>query len=356
MNLRKPGFLAAIALFVLLFTSCIKDAPLNPEADIDSFIVDKKFLTSDVFIDQANAKVLLYLKKSAYDSGIVPRIVVTPGATITPPTGDTLRFDSTGTQQYTVTSQSGKYHKVYTVNVVNIGTWAWDFENWMIQPTSKYLYPIEPDSTQIWSSGNPGVSLAGVPKDPSAYPLRDTTEAYHGNYSAVLETRGGTTLSGIMGIRLFAGSLYLGVFDSKYALTQPLAATQFGQPYLGRAARFTGYYKYRPGAVYQNKAGKPVDGAIDSCSIYAVLYRGTTRLDGTNIHTSDRVVAVAQLPDGSARGNFTRFDLPFVYKPGAITTGSMMLAIVISSSQNGDKYEGAIGSRLLVDSLKIIHE
>lgn len=345
----------AAALITVLFSSCIKDVPLNPEADIDSFIVDKKYLTSDVFIDHANAKILLYLKPSAFTDGIVPRIVVTEGSTIDPASGDTLRFDSTGIKQYTVTSQSKQYHKVYTVAVVNVGNWAWDFENWVLQPSSKYLYPIEPDSTQIWSSGNPGVALAGVTKDPSAYPLRDTTDAYHGNYSALLQTRGGTALSSILGIKLFAGSLYLGVFESSFALTAPLKATQFGQPYRGRALRFTGYYKYQPGPVYINKAGTPQPGITDSCSIYAVLYRGTTRLDGTNIHTSDRIIATATLPDGSARGNWTKFDLPFVYN---VTTlpDNMMLAIVISSSQNGDSYAGAVGSRLQVDSLQIVHE
>jgi len=348
------------ALLATLFSSsCIKDAPLNPEADIDSFIVAKSQLTSDPFIDQVNSKILLYLKQSAYENGVVPRIVPVPGAKVTPDLGDTLKFDQStglGLTAYTVTSQDGRYHKTYTVQVVNIGVWAWDFEHWVEQSPNRYMYPIEADSSSIWSSGNPGIAIAlpSNQKVPGSYPLRDTTDAYHGSHAAVLETRGGTPLSSLVGIRLFAGSLFLGVFDSRFGLTNPLAATQFGQPYIGKPKSFTGYYKYTPGAVFQDKSGKPVAGATDSCSIYAVLYSGTTRLDATNIQTSDRIVAMAKLPDGGAKANYTRFNLPFVYYRPA--TSQMMLAIVMSSSYMGDQYQGAIGSRLTVDSLQIIHE
>ncbi|SHL46595.1 Putative carbohydrate metabolism domain-containing protein [Chitinophaga jiangningensis] len=344
-------------LATLFSSSCIKDAPLSPEADIDSFIVDQDDLTGAVFIDEANSRVQLYLTQDAYENGIVPRVVAIPGATVEPANGDTLKFDQVtgaGLTSYKITSQDGKYHKTYTVSVVNIGVWAWDFENWVVQDPSKYMYPIEPDSSVIWSSGNPGIALAGVQKDPKQYPLRDTTEPYHGQYCAVLETRGGTALSSLVGIKLFAGNFFLGVFDSRYGLSNPLASTQFGQPYRGRPKRFRGYYKYQPGPIYQDKAGKQVAGATDSCSIYAVLYGGTTRLDGTNIQTSDRIIAVAKLADASAKSVYTRFDLPFIYLKDV--EQQMMLAIVMSSSYKGDQYEGAIGSRLLVDSLQIIHQ
>jgi hypothetical protein len=346
-----------LSLLVLTY-ACIKDAPPNPEADITSFSIPGKYLTSDVFIDQINSKILLNLTPEAFDSGVVPTITVSEGAILTPPSGDSLFFNTAEENKYVVTSASGVNKKTYVVEVVNIGVWEWDFEYWRENPKDKYQYPIEAnhDSSEIWSSGNPGIALSGVPANPLEYPLRQTTDAYHGKLAAELVTRKGTSLSELVGIKLFAGSLFLGVFDPTSALFEPLKATQFGQPYLGKPARFMGYYKYAPGAKYQDKSGTIIPGMKDSLSLYAVVYRGTTRLDGTNIKTSDRVVAMASLPDGGAKAEWTRFDLPFIELRPYADTEQLMLAIVASSSKDGDSYKGAIGSRLVLDSMQVTQQ
>ncbi|QJB31416.1 PCMD domain-containing protein [Chitinophaga oryzae] len=336
--------------------ACIKDAPMNPEADIETFSIDKKLLSSDVFIDQANAKVMLYLTHEAYETGIAPTLTLSAGATVTPASGDSIHFEPGVHPQYVVTSANGLNKKTYKVEVITIGTWQWDFEKWMTNNKDKYQYPINDDSTVVWSSGNPGIALSGVPKDPMEYPLRVTTDAYHGQHAAEMVTRKGTALSNLVGIKLFAGSLFVGVFDAQFAFLEPLKATQFGQPYIGKPLRFTGYYKYKPGANYQDKAGNIVPGMTDSCAVYAVLYSGTTRLDATNISNSERIIATAYLPDGSTRENWTRFDIPFVLKRQIDSKEKMMMAIVASSSKNGDSYKGAIGSRLVLDSLEIVHQ
>lgn len=333
--------------------ACIKDEPVNPEADIETFSIDQQLLTGNIFIDQANRKVFLYLKPDAYRSGVAPRLTLSSGATVTPASGDSIHFNGPDHPRYTVTSASGANKKTYTVEVVTVGQWHWSFETWALNDKDKYQHPVEPDGAEVWSSGNPGIAFSGVPKDPRAYPLRSTTDSKDGTMAAELVTMKGTTLSELVGIKLFAGSLFVGIFDAQNAFVAPLKATQFGQPFSGSARRFTGYYKYTPGPVYQDKSGNPVPGMTDSCAIYAVLYSGTTRLDATNIHTSDRIIARAYLPDGSARNNFTRFDIPFNYVPGKQPKGDMMMAVVASSSINGDSYKGAVGSRLVVDSLRI---
>ncbi|MBC9933340.1 PCMD domain-containing protein [Chitinophaga qingshengii] len=353
MRLRKLCYVAVLAGSM---QACIKDAPINPEADIETFTFDKSQMASDVFIDQANGAIMLYLTPDAYEKGIAPRLTLSAGATVTPASGDSLRFNTADTHQYVVTSANGLNKKTYKVEVVNIGVWKWDFEKWMLNAKDKYQYVINDDSTVFWSSGNPGIALSGVPKDPKEYPLRATTEAYHGAYAAEMVTRKGTALSNLVGIKLFAGSLFLGVFESKNALFEPLKATQFGQPYIGQPLRFTGYYKYTPGANYQDKSGTIIPGMIDSCSIYAVLYTGSSRLDATNIHNSDRIIGTAYLPDGSARENWTRFDIPFVLKRQVSSKEKLMMAIVASSSKDGDSYKGAIGSRLVLDNLEIVHQ
>ena len=346
--------LLPVAAVLFLLTSCIKDAPLNPEADIESFTVNVDLTTGATVIDQANRKIQLYITSKAFSQGFAPVITVSPGAKITPASGDSIH-PGNHPVEYTVTSETGANEKKYEVEVVNVGNWNFDFENWQQHPTDKYEYPVEPDGVQIWSSGNPGVALAGVPKQPDAYPTRSTGDARSGHKAVELVTIKGTILSEFVGAYIFAGSVFLGTFNSSMALANPLKATEFGQPYTGLPKRFTGYYKYTPGPVFQDEQKNPVAGKTDACSVYAVLFKGPDRLDATNIQSSDRVIARAVLADGSARPAFTKFDIPFVYKDGWDGSAKdLMIAIVASSSAEGDHYRGAIGSKLIVDSLAVV--
>lgn len=340
-------------LFGFLLQSCIKDAPLNPEADIEVFSIPAAQLTGDVFIDQINRTITLNLTKEAYETGVAPELTLSEGATVSPASGTQIKVDQESVT-YEVTSASGENKKVYTIKILNVGKWDFDFENWQHHPTDMYSFPVEENGVQLWSSGNPGVALSGVPKRVDAYPTRSTTDGYLGTTGAEMVTIKGTVLSEFLGIRLFAGSLFLGDFNASQALLNPLAATEFGEPYIGLPERFTGYYKYTSGPEFIDRDGQVQAGVKDKCSIYAVLYTGTTRLNASNIMTSDRVVARAELADGSDKASFTKFDIPFVYKEGAPLTGNMMMAIVASSSSQGDNYMGAIGSRLVVDSLAIV--
>jgi len=346
----KKLYLLLLGLFL---QSCIKDAPANPEADIESFKVDTLQLTGNVFVDQVNRLIVLNITRDAFQKGISPMIKASAGATISPASGTPITFDKD--VQYAVTSASGENTKIYKVKVVNVGHWEFNFEDWEVNPEDQYEYPIESGNTEVWSSGNPGVALSGVPKRPDGYPTRSTSDGYLGTKAAQLSTIKGTALSEFIGIRLFAGSIFLGDFNPSQAFLNPLAATEFGQPYVtGLPDKFSGYYKYTPGAVFQDKNGNPVAGQTDKCSIYAVVFTGTDRLNATNIMTSDRVIGRATLGDGTAKQEFTRFEIPFVYKTGSAPTGNIQVAIVASSSARGDEYIGAIGSKLTLDSLRII--
>ena len=349
--MRKNIFLLLMVFGIL--QSCIRQAPLSPEADIELFSLDTSLITSPATIDQANKKIKLFLTKDAFEKGVAPVLTLSANATVSPSSRDSIH-PKEGTVQYTVTSQTGENKKTYTVEIINVGDWKFEFENWQQNPDDKYEFPVEAGDEEIWSSGNPGVALGGVEKRPDAYPLLSTTDGYLGTKAAELITLKGTELSDIVGIHLFAGSLYTGDFNSETALAEPLAATEFGEPYVGLPDSFSGYYKYAPGAVFQDENETPVTGKTDQCSIYAVLFKGPERLNGTNINTSDRVIATAKLADGSAKSDFTKFEIPFTYKAGwDSTTSNLMMAIVVSSSSEGDHYRGAIGSKLIVDELAI---
>ncbi|MEN5232966.1 PCMD domain-containing protein [Sphingobacterium faecium] len=349
----KKMVLGVLLLFGLLSKSCIKDAPLNPEADIEVFELPKSQLTGDVFIDQINRTITLNLTKEAFENGVSPVLKISDGAKVSPASGAQIKLNGADIT-YEVTSASGENKKTYTIKVINVGKWDFDFEKWQTHPEDMYAFPVEDNGVELWSSGNPGVALSGVPKRTDAYPTRSTSDGYLGTTGAEMVTIKGTVLSEFIGIKLFAGSLFLGDFNASQALLNPLAATEFGEPYIGLPDRFTGYYKYTSGPQFMNKEGQVQAGVKDKCSIYAILYSGNERLNASNIMTSDRVIAKAELADGSDRKDFTKFDIPFVYKEGAVIGDNLMMAIVASSSALGNVYSGAIGSRLVVDSLRIV--
>lgn len=358
MNVRKLCYVAAT---VGALQSCIKDAPLNPEADIETFTLAPNQVTSDVFIDQTKSQIRLYLTDEAYQKGIAPVIKVSAGGHVSPASGDSIKFNGSSLNEYLVTSATGTKRK-YTVEVIQTGVWKFGFERWDTVSASgaswKYVNPLSDDGRNIWASGNIGIAITGV-TDINDFPLHVTTDAKDGKYAAVMETKPGNAISAWMGIHLFAGSMFVGNFVTDYLLENPLKCTQFGQFYGGIVPKsFTGDYKYQPGAQFIDKDAKPVPGQIDECSIYAVLYTGIERLDATNILTSDRVVATAVLADGTAKADWTHFDIPFVAVPGknVLPGQSLMLAIIASSSKEGDHYRGAVGSKLILDNVEIVHQ
>ena len=151
-----------------------------------------------------------------------------------------------------------------------------------------------------------------------------------------------------------------------------LGCTHFGIPYDKRPVKFTGWYKYTPGEKFLNGEGAeaPEDvveesDRVDECAIQAVLY--TTSLDeegvnipltGHDINTSERRVLKAELSDGSATDGWVYFELDFESVNGAEydENADYHIAIVCSSSKYGDNFQGAGGSTLLLDDLRVIGE
>ena len=126
-----------------------------------------------------------------------------------------------------------------------------------------------------------------------------------------------------------------------------------------------GYYKYKAGEKFQDKDKKEIKGRKDSLAIYAVLFEtgdGVEFLDGTNSLTSDRIVLLAQLKDAKETNDWTRFSISFEPVAGRtidsekLKNGKYSLAIIMSSSKDGAFFNGAVGSTLYVDELKLYFE
>ncbi len=128
--------------------------------------------------------------------------------------------------------------------------------------------------------------------------------------------------------------------------------------------KFTGYYQYTPGAKFQDRSGKEVAGRVDEGSIYAVFYRNhdsqgnVVMLDGNDVLTSSQIVAIAQVQSVTTTSGWTYFEIPFNYSEGIDNTllanRGYNLTLVFSSSTNGATFEGAVGSELLVDKVRVI--
>ncbi|WP_270088601.1 PCMD domain-containing protein [Sphingobacterium sp. SYP-B4668] len=363
-------------LAMLVLSGCIKDEPLNMEADIVSVNIEEGTFLTDPLI--TNSTVFIYVKPGLYDlKKYKLDIEVTPGATITPLSGSEQDFS--GKVEYTVTSEDGQFQKKYKVSIIETSDSSvptfFDFESFEIDADDKYtsFYDlINGHQVGNWSSGNLGFSLTlsidpSATKAPEAYPTLFTTDKRSGEYAVLMETK----LTGAFGAAfkkpIAAGNLFLGSFDTAPLLSDPLKATRFGLPFNKVPVALEGYYKYAAGAQVTDENLKPVN-MPDSCDIYAVFYNreeliASTKksyLDGTNVLTHPSVVAIARLENGSPtkEGEFVKFTIPFNYikefNEEAVSNLGYNIAIVMSSSKYGDSFKGAVGSKLIVDDLKII--
>lgn len=337
----------------VILTSCENGEPLNMEADILSFSFKENII--DGVIVPTNEVIDIYIDEPRDLSSLTPVITVTAGATVEPASGTVQDFS--GPVYYTVTSEDGNWQRRYKVTVYCPSEWSFDFENWHTV-NNAYEHPLG------WCSANAGVVTmnAMLPSGSRVeYPTYKTTSSYMGNYAAEVQTRLGGQAGYIPSI--ISGSLFLGSFNTMYALTSPLKCPQFGVTYTYDSSnpptKLTGWIKYKRGSVFIDENGKVVTDGKDKCMFYARIFEGTEPLDGTNVQSSDRIIAEAVMndsifPESLYGANvFTYVEIPFTYKKDLSGISNLMITIVAASSASGDDYRGAPGSTLTVDNVAI---
>lgn len=249
---------------------------------------------------------------------------------------------------------------IYVRHLTAIANSKYDFVNWKNNGSFE-----EPEG---WATSNGAASmlkLFGYYPAELAYPVSKTDE----NSAKVItvDTKGGDMSIAIVPA-ITAGTLFTGKFE--VSLENTLKSTHFGIPYNLKPTAFKGEYRYTPGATYyktvidassspKNVYKEEVPGQVDECSINAILYEVDSyqeTLDGTNINSSDKIVAVALLPDGSAKAENNTFEVDFTYTKQYDASKKYKLAIVCSSSAKGDSFEGAPGSELIIRNLEVVNE
>jgi hypothetical protein len=352
----------SLLLLCALCTSCIREEPLNPEADILAFSLPGEIALTEAVFNQDNISVTV--RKDIDLSSVAPSIEITEGAVIEPAMGTPQNFHNPVT--YTVTAADGIHQRVYTVRTISYSLFHFDFEYWEKRSEIyKYEHPIEHDSegkpVVYWDSSNTGVAFQLAQQTAAAnFPVHRTDESVTGSYGAEMKTIKGSSAS----MPISAASLFIGAMNLAEAMKNPLLATRFGRDCLEKPLRFQGYCNYKPGTGDYISPGGIVAGGRDSCAVNAIFFRVDEHLqmlDGTNVLTHPNIIAVAQLPveyrSGTPGDDYISFDVPFAYRSNELIDfekKQYKIAVVFSSSFKGDLFEGVIGSCLKVDNVEII--
>lgn len=385
--MKYSSFILAIALCGAM-GSCIKDEPLNAECDINSAWIhydnpsECTWNLNDTIIPVVSTSdntITFEVRANTDRTRLAPQFDITPGATITPASG-TERDFSQGPQTYRVVSEDGNWEREYKVAIeirtrTVSDTIKYDFERYTLHQeegsTEKYYVwsDLKEDGSEAnnWASGNPGFKIQAFGSAPDDYPT--TPEANgHSGHAIKLTTRKTGPLATAYGIHLASGNMYLGTFNPDSALTNTLMTTNFGLPFDRKPIKLTGYYKYKHGENFQNHEGQIIPGTTDRGDIYALLYENhdengkPVMLHGKDVLSSPYIVAKARVPHIGDTDEWTKFEEEFQPTNGKTIDSDKLenfgynLTVVFSSSIDGAYFEGAVGSTMYVDEVRLICE
>lgn len=369
---------------MLAFSSCIREEALNAECDITG--LDSTWLEYvqlfDIMVGQPivkNDQVTITFKNGIDRTTLNPSFSLTPGATISPANG-TVR-DFTTPQTYITTSQDGKWHKTYKVTFdysadIN-DTLAYrplsllSFEHSGLNAKSQYYEFYEVDSTDAnnsrrnyWDSGNAGFLMSGMAKTPDDFPTVSSADGFKGKCAKLVTLSTGSFGKGV-NMPIAAGNLFVGDFTASQAMVFPLKATKFGKQLVtAKPVYLAGFYKYTAGATFTNAKMEVLPARHDTCDIYAVVYKvnpaNVVPLNGANVLSSDSIVMMARIQNPGEPKDWKYFVEPFhlvngqTFDPAKIKDFSYAITLVFTSSRQGAFFEGAIGSTLSVDEIRVV--
>ncbi len=341
-------------LLIVVIVSCVGEDyfKLSDTADIISIQVSNQ--NGAAKIDAVNDSVYIEIANGSDINKIVLQTMkLSPFATANIAIGDTLNFGE-GSTQMILTAESGVTTQ-WKISVFEIGSQPQiensDFSVWHQQ--GSYLDPGESDTSSAWGTSNPGATFGGM--DPNVQRI----ELEPNNYAAKLTTRY-TLLGSFVNKPIAAGSIFTGDFmEGNISFDDPQASIDFGIPFTASPKSFSVDYKFTPGPTNINAKGKELPYA-DTGDMYILLER---REDGVV-----KRVATAWYRIEEANQAIKHRTIPFIYGELPIGTPEYMLPLanetyalsgeapthikaVFSSSANGNIFEGAESSELIIDNV-----
>ena len=394
---------AALALTPLFFASCIQDEEPNTECDIEAVALHLTSPSSCFFHDYDTLKtvipadsIIVFTIRSYADVGLVPlSLRTTPGATVYLlkedgseelfQNGSLVDFSNEEIRWFRTVSEDKKWSRSYRIQVrhdkPSEGNLSFDFEDYRLDATSKYYeWPAtEVFTDAMWKNGNPGFKISKSSAQPMEYPSTPVVGGGpDGSNCVKLETCDTGPFGKMVNMRLASGSMFNGIFDVSNAIKDALKATLMGSPFTHKPEQLRIWLRYEPGSFFQDRSAKPVEGIVDEPDVYVVLYRNEdplgnkVQIDGGDVMTNPFIVGKGRLPhhlnaDGSDQlsGNpihgltseWQEIIIPVVYTEEVDETilkdKGYNLLISIASSWQGGYFQGAVGSKLFIDKLRL---
>ena len=324
----------------VLMVSCISEAPLEIECDINEISVQLEnpleifdhesdatyhFLpieTKHVFSVKHNATLGSYPVYIQISKGSTAYIVI-DGEEVPFENGRLVNFTNERVQKFVVRCESGEWSKTYEVSMEHQPAYTVLTEmlitfngNYEVQGTTStnpgyYVWTeTDPSITKnlfragdpVWKNGNPGYILSRGSAQPDEYP---TIPVFNGGMDGTdcveLHTRSTGSFGQMVHIPLAAGSMFNGLFDSSKALNDARKATKMGVPCPHKPVRIEADLKYVPGAKFQDTNENEITGVVDEPDLYCIIYRNVDEdgnpvvLDGDDVLTNKHIKGVARL-------------------------------------------------------------
>ncbi len=345
-----------IVLFFVSFTiGCVKEDHfgLSDRADILSLELSNQ--NGKPFIDRENDSLYVEVANGTDLSQlVVKRLELSPFAKTTVAEGDILDFSENSNLILDITAESGVVSS-WNLNVFELGSQPQipnaNFNIWHNRGT--YLDLGTDDESSAWGTSNPGAVFGGIT------PNVQQVEIVSGDYAVKLTTRY-TWVGSLVGKPIAAGSVFTGDFqEGNISFDNPQEAVKFGIPFTATPESFSVDYQYTPGDENMD-ASQNILPYTDTGDMYILLERREDE--------QVRRVATAWLRIEEANSLMKNVTVDFVYGqlpsgtpeymlPGegetyaASTEGPTHIVVVFSSSANGNIYEGAENSVLIIDNL-----
>lgn len=349
-------------LLIIAVTACVNEDHFGLSSHGNIIRIEVSNQANNAIINSSEKSITVEIPAGVDLSEITIEILeLTSFASSNKNIGDKL--DLNQTQNISITAEDGSTHEWSIESFIasaNPQLSNGDFNLWY-KTSSNYYEPGADATTTIWGTGNQGTQILNK--------LATTpTDFGEGNLAAHMETLDNGSIAGTFGAPISAGSIFTGVFNAdKIDPSNPEAAIEFGMPFSGRPKSIRLKFSYSPGLVNKDKSGNELDYG-DACDIYALFeirQGGKTERLATAWYRSDEEQTNFQsleipLSYGELDQSFPDYMQPIDHGYVSADSASFVLpthiTFVASSSFDGAKFAGAIGSILIIDDIEMIYE